>query len=57
MWGEALGNTREMLCDVKHCDENCGGIGQSQENLGGGVLCNIGKSLRDIKKTQENNER
>ncbi len=28
----------KMLCDVKHCDENCGDIGQSQENLLGGVL-------------------
>ncbi len=39
MWGEALGNTREMLCDVKHGDENCGDIGQSQENFWGGGWC------------------
>jgi len=39
MWGEELANTREMLCDVKHCDENCGDIGQNQENLGGKGCC------------------
>jgi len=47
-----------MLCDVKHCDENCGDIGQSLENFGGGGGGgSIGKTLKDNWKTQENNER
>lgn len=56
MWGEALANTREMLCDVKHCDENCGDIGQNQENLGGEGCCVTLGRLWGTFRNQENNK-
>jgi hypothetical protein len=42
-----------MLCDVKHCDENCGDIGQSQENLGGGGGVALGRHWRTFGKLKK----